>query len=72
MSDEDRLQTLLGSLLERFDTIRESYFAQTPAPGIDYIWTRMFDRETTQKRREQSAVMRGEVYFQSRGRGGFC
>ena len=71
VSDEDKLQTLLGSLPERFDTIRESYFAQTPAPGIDYIWRRMFDRETTQKRREQSAVMRGEVYFQSRGRGGF-
>ena len=58
VSDEDKLQTLLGSLPERFDTIRESYFAQTPAPSIDYIWRRMFDRETTQKRREQSEVMR--------------
>ena len=70
VSDEDHLQTLLGSLPERFDTIRETYFAQDPAPDTENIWMRMFDRETTQKRREQSSVMRGEVYFQSRGRGG--
>ena len=30
----DRLQTLLGSLLEKIDLLRESYFAQTPAPRI--------------------------------------
>ena len=62
MSGEDQLQTLLASLPERFDTVRETYFTQVPAPSIDYIWTRMFDRVTTEKRREQSAAMRGEVY----------
>ena len=30
----DRLQTLLGSLLEKIDLLRESYFAQTRAPRI--------------------------------------
>ena len=43
------MQTLLDALLERFDTIRETYFAQTPAPNIEYIWTRMFDRETIRR-----------------------
>ena len=70
MSSNDQVQTLLGSLPENFDTIRETFFAQRPLPSIDYIWERMFDKETTYKRREHSSVMRGEVYFQSRGRGG--
>ena len=68
-SEEDQLQTLIDSLPEKFDIIRETYFSQTPLPGIEYIWTRLFDREITQKRRDQSAVMRGEVYYQGRGRG---
>ena len=70
MSPDDRIQTLLGSLPERFDTIRETFFAQRPLPTIEYIWERMFDKETTYKRREQSAALRGEGYFQSRRRGG--
>ena len=65
------MQILFGSLLERIDTIRETDFVQTPTQDIEYIWTRMFDHETTQMRREQLSVMRGEVYFQNRGRGGF-
>lgn len=70
VSNLDQLQTLLGSLPKKFDTIRETCFAQTPTPDIEYNKTRMFDRETTQKRREKSGVLRGEVYFQSTGRGG--
>ena len=73
VSVADQLQTLLGALPEKFDMLRESYFAQTPAPTIDYIWSRMFDIETTQNRRlaqDEVAGLRAEVYFQSRGRGG--
>ena len=33
----DKLQTLLGSLPEKYDILCESYFAQTPAPIIDYM-----------------------------------
>ena len=33
----DRLQTLLGALPEKHDILREPFFAQTPAPNIDYI-----------------------------------
>ena len=69
----DQLQTLLGSLPQEFDMLRETYFSQTPAPNIDYIWDIMFDIETTLNRRlAQSGVdgMRSEGYFRTRGRGG--
>ena len=70
---EDQLQTLLVSLPAKFDILRESYFSVTPAPNISYLWRRMFDIESTQRRREAEGDrtgMRGEVYFQTRGRGG--
>ena len=71
----DRLQTLLGALPEKYDILRESYFAQTPAPPIEYIWDRMYDIETTEKRRalqSGASAMATEVYYQStRGRGSF-
>ena len=69
----DQLQTLLAALPEKFDMLRESCFAQTPLPNIEYIWTRMFDIEAIQKRRsarDEVTGMRARVYFQSRGRGG--
>lgn len=71
ISAEDQLQTLLGALPEKFDILRESYFSVTPAPDINYLWRRLYDIETTQKRREtesESSGMRGEVYYQNRGR----
>ena len=63
VSGADRLQTLLGALPEKLDMLRESYFAQTTAPNIDYIWNRMFDIETTQIRRsaqDETAGVRSE------------
>ena len=64
VSIADQLQTLLGALPEKFDILRESYFAQTPAPGIEYVWDRMFDSETTQIRRStQSVSSRAESYY---------
>ena len=69
----DRLETLLNALPEKYDILRESYFAQTPAPEIEYVWDRMYDIETTEKRRAAqtgSSAMIGEVYYQTtRGRG---
>ena len=47
VSIADRLQTLLGALPEKFDMLRESYFAQTNAPNIDYIWNTIFDIDTS-------------------------
>ena len=71
----DRLQTLLGALPEKIDHLRESYFAQTPAPGIQYIWDRMYDIESQEKKRAlQSGAsgMAAEALYQSaRGRGNF-
>ena len=72
VSADDQLQTLLGSLPEKYDVLRESYFSVDPAPNISYLWRRMFDIETTQKRRESEAGgsgMRGEAYYQNKGRG---
>ena len=34
MSIGDRLDTLLGALPEKYDSLRESFFAQTPTPTI--------------------------------------
>ena len=43
INEEDRLETLLTSLPEKYDHIKESFYAQPIAPGIDYIWDRMLD-----------------------------
>ena len=71
----DRLQTLLGALPEKYDILCESYFAQTPAPPIDYIWDRMYDIESTKKRwalQSGASAMAIEIYYQpTRGRGSF-
>ena len=56
----DRLKTLLNALPEKYDILSESYFAQTPAPGIEYVWDRMYDIETTEKEnRSERGVSRG-------------
>ena len=76
MSVEDRLDTLLGALPEKYDILRETFFAQTEAPTIDFIWDRMFDIESTEKRRAAqsggSGMMgSGDGYYFTRGRGSF-
>ena len=75
IGENDRLQTLLGALPKKFDHLRESYFAQTPAPGIRYVWDRMYNIESQEKKRAQQAEASGMgagVYYQSvRGRGNF-
>ena len=37
INEEDRLETLLTSLLEKYDHLKESYYAQPIAPGICMI-----------------------------------
>ena len=70
----DRLETLLNALPKKNDILRESFFAQIPAPRIENVWDGMYDIETTQKRRVvQSGApgMGGESYYQTkRGFGG--
>ena len=73
INEEDRLETLLTSLPKKYDHLKESYYAQPDAPGIDYIWDRMLDIEATDNRRAaQSGATShsAEVYYQGRGRGG--
>ena len=73
INEEDRLETLLTSLPEKYDHLKESYYAQPIAPGIDYIWDRMLDIEATEKRRAAqsgASCHSAEVYYQGRGRGG--
>lgn len=70
----DRLETLLNALPMKYDVLRESYFAQTLALGLEYIWDRMFDIETTQKRRAIQSGAPGmvvEIYYQLKGRVSF-
>ena len=75
IGENDRLQTLLGALPRKYDHLKESYFAQTPAPGIRYVWDRMYNIESQEKKRElqeESSGMGAGVYYQSaRGRGNF-
>ena len=70
VTESEQLLTLIGSLPEKLETIRDTFYAQTPEPDIEYVWSRLHDREVSQRRRDQSAAMRGEVYYQSGGRGG--
>ena len=68
-----QLQTLLGTLPEKYDILREYFYSLTPAPSISYMWARLFDIGTTQIKRvamSDSTGMRGEVLYQARGRGG--
>ena len=62
----DRLQTLLGALPEKIDLLREAYFTQTP--GIQYLWDRMYDIESTERKRALQSGASGmaaeaEVYY---------
>ena len=66
-------RTECGHVTPQFDILRETCVSVEPALGINYLWRRLHDIETTQKRREsegESYGMRGEVYFETRGRGG--
>ena len=45
----DTLETSLNALLEKFDILLESYFAQTPTSEIEYVWDVLYDIETTGK-----------------------
>lgn len=45
---DDQLQTLLAALPEKYDTLRETNFAQTIPPSLTYVLERMFDIEATQ------------------------
>ena len=70
---EDTLETLLNAFLEKYDILRKSYFAQTPAPEMEYVCGRMYNTETTEKRKaaqNESIAMVEEFYRQTtRGRG---
>ena len=57
----------------KYDILSESFYSMIPAPPISYMWSRLFDIETTQLKRDalsESSGMRGEVLYQTRGRGG--
>ena len=75
IGDNDRLQTLLGALPQKFDLLREAYHTKDPAPGIQFLWDRMYDIDSTERKRALQAEASGmlaEVYYQSsRGRGNF-
>ena len=75
IGDNDRLQTLLGALPEKIDLLREAYFTKDLALGIQFLWDRMYDIESTERKRALQAGASGmaaEVYYQSaRGRGNF-
>ena len=74
MKAGNRFETLLGALPKKYDISRESFFAQIPAPTIEYVWDRMFDIETTEKRtaiQSRASAMFGECYYITRGCGSF-
>ena len=51
IEEVDQLDTLLNALPQEYDMMREAFFAQIPVPDIDYVWDRMYDIESTKKRR---------------------
>ena len=73
ISADEQLQTLLGAIPAKNDVCREKNFARDPQPDIHYVWDKMFDIETTEKRRAPHSgalAMATEAYYQtSRGRG---
>lgn len=72
MSVGDRLDTLLEALPEKCDIFRESFYAQTPAPTINFVWDPMFDIEIIEKRSALQAGgsgMFGDGYYITRGGG---
>ena len=75
IGENDRLQTLLGALPPKFDLLREAYYTKDPAPGIQFLWDRMYDIDSLEKKRalqSEASGMLAEVYYQSaRGRVNF-
>ena len=74
ISPTEQLQTLLGALPMKYDVLRESYYSMIPSPPISYLWSRLYDIETTQLKRDalaEASGARGEALYQKGGgRGG--
>ena len=67
IGENDRLQTLLGALPPKFDLLREAYYTKDPAPGIQFLWDRMYDIDSLEKKRalqSEASGMLAEVYYQ--------
>ena len=74
IDEADQLDTLLNAPPQKYDMMREAYFSQDPVPDIDYVWDRMYDIESTEKRRAvqyEASAFGGEGYQGARGRGNF-
>ena len=74
ISPAQQLQTLLSALPMKYDVLRESYYGMIPPPPISYLWSRLYDIETTQLKRDalaEASGARGEALYQKGGgRGG--
>ena len=74
ISPAEQLQTLLGALPRKYDILRESFYSMIPAHPISYMWSRLFDIETTELKRlaqdEASGARVEALYQKGGGRGG--
>ena len=72
IEEVDQLDTLLNALPQKYDMMREAYFVQIPVPNINYVWDRMYDIESTEKRRAVqygASALGAKGYQGTRGRG---
>ena len=43
VTESEQMLTLIGSLPEKLENIRDTFYAHTPEPDIEYIWSRLYD-----------------------------
>ena len=74
ISPGEQLQTLLGALPRTYDMLRESFYSMIPAPPFSFMWSRLYDIETTKLKRlalDEASCARAEALYQKGGgRGG--
>ena len=73
MTAATQIRSLLGALPPKYDSLKEAFFAHETQPSITFLWDRLYDIETTDKRHvveSGASTMAGEAYYQhSKGRG---
>ena len=78
ISEEDQVLTLMDAIPEKYDPLKDTYYNNTPLPGIAWLWGRLTEKEIIERKREgkmhASALAAESFYMGGRvsqgGRGG--
>ena len=52
ISEEDQVLTLMDAIPEKYDPFKDTYYNNTPLPGIAWLWDRLTEKEIIEGKRE--------------------